>query len=884
MSATKYTRIRVLVALTLAGLLAYQNSCQNDFHYDDMHSVVDNPSVRELGNIPRFFYDPTTFSANPDWRMYRPLLLVSYAINYRLASLEQVERADIGGVGPRGLPDVFGFHVVNFILHIANAWFVWLLATRLLPQGRLALTSALLFVIHPLLSEPVNYISSRSSLLCTLFCLAALYALATSTAGRFRWRDHALISMLFAAGLGSKSLAVALPALGFIYMWFTGSVRRQWQLLLGPVVLTICYVLGTAAIIGKAMLQPVRSMEAQWATQIKAAAFYLSKVFMPVNQSVEPQFSVSEHLWVAPVGAAALVLASLAVLCLRSGVRHQTTVLASCWAFASLLPSSLVPLNVLVNEHRLYLPMAAVAIALGSALVGCRRRVLLGFWACMIVLLALTVQRNSVWQNEEVLWADAAVKGPLMTRPHINLGKAYLDQDRYQEAIDESRRALSISPTLSRAHYNIGTAYLHQKKRESAIASYERALEITPRLMEAHNNLGNAYKQLGQYPEAIESFRRALEIVDNAAVYHNIGSAFLSAGLYDSAATYFRVAIEQDPDSRVSYNGLAKALIKDDRFHQAIAALQQGLSRWQRETDLLLLLGDAQARLGDDDLAAATYRRADLDDLTTSLRLGHQAQKRKDWERARRHFEEALEQSDSDARIHVALGEVWVEVGDAQKGLKGFRRAAELDPEMAAAYVNIGKVYLDHAGLVEAIAALERAVEIDVEHVEAWEYLAKAFGMSSKHQRAAEALYRAIALAPERSEPYHNLGMIQQQQGAWKEAERLYREALKRDPAQIQSFFNLGYVYLQQERYQEAVAACERAVELDRSNAGAYVNMARGWIGLGELEKALESYERALEQSSEADEWRRGVIGRIGEVKDELMRAKERDEKADDAL
>ena len=815
MSTSHYKRIRVLVGLTLVGLLAYQNSCQNSFHYDDMHSIADNPSVRSLGNIPRFFYDPTTFSVNPDWRMYRPLLLVSYAINYRLASIEQVERADSGGVGPRGLPDVFGFHVVNLILHIANAWLVWLLAARLLPQGRGAATSALLFVIHPLLSEPVNYVSSRSSLLCTLFCLAALCALARPSAGGFRWRDHALISVLFAAGLGSKSLAVAFPALGFIYMWFTGSVRRQWQLLLGPVALTICYIQGTAAIIGKAMLQPVRSMEAQWATQIKAAAFYLSKVFMPVNQSVEPQFSVSDHFWAPPVCAAALAFVSLAALCLRGRALHGTTVLASCWAFVSLLPSSLVPLNVLVNEHRLYLPMAAVAIALGSVLAGGRREVRLAFAACMVVLLALTVQRNSVWQNEEVLWADAVAKGPLMTRPHINLGKAYLDEERYQEAIDESRRALTISPTLSRAHYNIGTAYLHLRKRESAIASYERALEITPRLMEAHNNLGNAYKQLGQYSDAIESFRRALEIVDNSAVYHNIGSTFLSAGRNDSAATYFRVAIERNPDSRVSYAGLAKALIKDGRLHGAI---------------------------------------------------------------------EALEQSDSDARIRVALGEVWVEEGVPQEALKAFRRAAELDPEMASAYVNIGKVYLDHSGHVEAIAALQRAVEIDMENVEAWEYLAKAFGKSSKREQAAEALNRAIELAPERSEPYHNLGMIQQQQGAWREAERLYGEALKRDPAQSQSYFNLGFVYLQQGRYKEAVVACERVVELDSSNAAAYVNMARGWIGLGELEKALESYERGLEQSSEADEWRQGVIGRIEEVKGELRREKEREERADDAL
>ena len=110
--------------------------------------------------------------------MYRPVLLVSYALNYAV-----------------GEYDVFGYHLVNLVIHLANAWLVWLLAGALLSQRPGASVyntptdtlpsdddylsdstlAALLFTVHPVMSEPVNYISSRSSLLatffsCSLFC------------------------------------------------------------------------------------------------------------------------------------------------------------------------------------------------------------------------------------------------------------------------------------------------------------------------------------------------------------------------------------------------------------------------------------------------------------------------------------------------------------------------------------------------------------------------------------------------------------------------------------------------------------------------------------------------------------------------------------------
>src|ERR1043166_3881766 len=95
----------VLVALVLVA--AYANHFHNSFHFDDAHTIVNNAAIRELGNIPRFFTDATTFSALPSNQSYRPLVSTLLAIDYR-----------IGGLNP------FWFHLSIFALFVALVFLI----------------------------------------------------------------------------------------------------------------------------------------------------------------------------------------------------------------------------------------------------------------------------------------------------------------------------------------------------------------------------------------------------------------------------------------------------------------------------------------------------------------------------------------------------------------------------------------------------------------------------------------------------------------------------------------------------------------------------------------------------------------------------------------
>ena len=170
---SRVPKLTSALLLVLAIVFIYMNTMSHSFHFDDFHSIVENPSVREIGNIPEYFKDPGMFSGKAGIRMYRPLLLVTYAINYWF-----------GGY------DVTGYHLVNILLHVLNTLFVYLVAlylfstsgfkphnTQHTPYNSLwpAFITALFFGVHTINTHTVNYISSRSVLLVSFLSRGFLF-------------------------------------------------------------------------------------------------------------------------------------------------------------------------------------------------------------------------------------------------------------------------------------------------------------------------------------------------------------------------------------------------------------------------------------------------------------------------------------------------------------------------------------------------------------------------------------------------------------------------------------------------------------------------------------------------------------------------------------
>ena len=149
----------VAAGLFVGTAALFAPTLDHGFVYDDSHSIVDNVRLRDWQQIPTYFVDPAAFSVMPQAQMYRPILLTTYAVNFALD-------------GPSG------FHLVNVLLHAGAAVLLWYLLGSLGFSRSVALGSAVLFAVHPLTTEPVNYISSRSSSLSALWLLTAAIAIA----------------------------------------------------------------------------------------------------------------------------------------------------------------------------------------------------------------------------------------------------------------------------------------------------------------------------------------------------------------------------------------------------------------------------------------------------------------------------------------------------------------------------------------------------------------------------------------------------------------------------------------------------------------------------------------------------------------------------------
>ena len=650
---TRELRIALLV-LCAALAVAYHASFTNAFHYDDFHSIVENSHIRSLAQVPNFFVDPGLFSSMPERAMYRPMLLLSYALNYAVGDYE-----------------IVGYHIVNWLLHLGCALWVYALGCRLHGQWQAALLGALFFALHPLTTEPVNYISSRSESLVAFFYLAALfgYMLWRQGAGHWYW----LFSLVaFSGGVLSKSVAIVLPvALLAFERWgrtATNALRGQyWFYYLAYWGVIAGYLILARSWLGASLGNPVRGMAEQLATQAKAAVYYAHLIIAPIQLNVEHPFSAAPSLANLAVVLGFAVIASV----LWFARRRPLVLLVGGWALLPLLPSSLVPLNVLVNEHRLYLPLAFLGVGIGWLLPGAQSR-RNGLICCLLLAIcaSMTHARTLVWQDELSLWSDAAGKAPGMYRTHLHLGGALEQNGQVAAALERYDRALALAPDAVEVHYNRGralialrqldaglAAYRHclelepgylpaqlnlaalyqdmgrlaaaeallrealasrpetadiwrrlgllhkvQGKTDEAVAMYLRALELDPGLVEARYNLANVYRDLGREEDALAQYQQALKYrSDHVGVYRNLGELHLARGQFQEAIEVWSMGLRQLPHEVIFYYGLGQALEAQNRLAAAVVNyrrfLQGGRLNPQQAAGLKSHIAELEASL-----------------------------------------------------------------------------------------------------------------------------------------------------------------------------------------------------------------------------------------------------------------------------------------------
>ncbi len=594
-----------------------------------------------------------------------------------------------------------------------------------------ALVVGATFALHPINSQLVNYISSRSELLYVLGVLGALYF------HRFK-SARGTACILYTLALLCKSAAVVLLPLVFVIELVRGrDLKRVMLVVLPYAVMTVVYlvVITIDGFLPRSLGQDVRPLDVQLFTQTKAIVFYLKLIAVPVGLSVEHAFTEATSLTDGTVLASALLVVTVLGLTIRSsgslprssGSLPWVTI-GTLWFFAGLLLTFIFPLNVLVNEHRLYLPFVGVLILVG-AVIGKRRstavrssaRIPSPVSAALAVVLLLTCAahthaRNAVWVDEHALWTDAVTKAPGMFRVQSNLGLALYERGESTAAREAFERSIEINPRYGKSWSNVGLVYEDLGLLQRAEQAFEQARRLSPGLSGSYNNLGRLYSRLGRNSQAVALLESAVRLDShNLEAWVNLGRAYQQQERLSAAEKSYRLAASLDSGYAPSFNNLGLLLGELGRREEARLALQRAVEIDPTYTEAAVNL--KLHELVDEGVGTtAAYRRVLSDfpqQVTIWKALAESELRSLNWSEAAVAYEEVVQRDSTDADAHENLATAYRNAGRIVKAITSYEKALLLEAGSIRIYNNLASAFAAKGDFESALRVTRQALRLD---------------------------------------------------------------------------------------------------------------------------------------------------------------------------
>ena len=829
-----------LTALLLIGLIAiliYSNTFSASFHFDDASNIVDNPRIKNTANL-------LDFSGS------RYIGFLTFVLNYRFGGLS-----------------LFGFHLVNLMIHITNGVLVYFLirllfqAPRLAPQPAfatappvIALCTALLFVVHPLQTQAVTYIVQRFASLAALFYLLTVVCYLQwrlsppESKGRYLWYAAAFLSTILA--MKTKEITFTLPAMLLLleFAAFGPPTRKQWIGLI-PFFLTLPLIpLSRPGALGEGEAGLARAtMDInRWdylLTQFKVIVTYLRLLLFPVNQNLDYDYPAAHSLFEPSVFLSFLLLATLgtgAVYLLfvsrrtAADPRLRLIGFGILWFFLALsIESSFIPIRDVINEHRVYLPSVGFWLAATTALLGFSGRwripVAAGLGGLILLFAFAAYQRNQIWQDELSLWSDVVRKSPHKARAHLGIGAVYKEMGRREEAFQEFKTAVNLKPDYGEAHYNLGVIYKEQKQWNEAVQEYQAALAFKPDYPHGYYNLGLLYHEMKRPEDAATAFEEALRLQpDYTEAHNNLGNVYQELGRQDEAFQEYKAAIATNPDYAEAHNNLGVLYQKTGRVMDAMREYQTALSIKPDYAAARRNLGNAYKELGKLDESIPEYQ-------------------------------SALAQDPNDAEVHNNLGVVYKESGRLNEAVQEYRAALSLNPNYTEAHNNLGIAYKSLGRFNEAIQEYQAALTRDPNYAEVHNNLGNVYQKVNRLSDAILEYQTAITLKPNYTPAHFNLGLAYYEQKKLSDAIDSFKEAVRLKPDFAEAHNNLGDIYKEQGNFQDALREFQTALKLKPDLVEAYYNLGECYQHTGQIPEAIKAYEQALQIKPDYDKARQAL-------------------------
>ncbi len=555
---------RCCLLIVLLGIIIYGGHLKNSFQFDSVAYVVNNQNLKNPAEMLTLDY----------WRagwFSRSLVQMSLAVN-----------AYLGEARP------FGYHLLNLTLHIFNAVLLFFITEKLCrsllrkPKTEnsdniwtISLFTVVLFLCHPLQTESVVYIMSRSEVLAATFYLGGFYLFQSifdgrrtgSTAVKFLWVLPLLVA-IFLLGFSVKQTLITLPAVLFLYSLCQCGLEsrplvflQRWRwviagiVFLAGILLLRKLLIDETFLIGPSNPDEMVGRKNYMLSQPSVLIFYYLKLLLfPFNLNIDPDIPVVTELF------SWRFLGPLAGIGMMIYLATKTTgsriyLFCVAWYFIVLSPSSsIVTLHDLAAEHRTYLAAYGfyLLFVLGLFHLSAYKKITVFFLLVLMTssLGMMTVKRNLAWRSERTLWEDTRKKSPDLVRPLINLGRAYGEAGDTEKAIYYYEKSLKLAPTVFAPNYNLGDLYLARGRVEEALRLFLRAERLDPGVPEVHGKLGEIYLNEKQFELAERYFKKAVELNPKyPSALRNLGILnYFHLNRPQQGIAYFSRSLTLDPD------------------------------------------------------------------------------------------------------------------------------------------------------------------------------------------------------------------------------------------------------------------------------------------------------------------------------------------------
>jgi tetratricopeptide (TPR) repeat protein len=504
----------------LIGISIYFNSFDNHLFWDDDDVIVKNIYTQNLSYLPKYFSENLISGVGQISNYWRPLLLISFAIDFQLWGLNPIS-----------------YHLVNTILHIISAFLGFFLLYKLTNKRfLLSFLPALFFLIHPLQTEAVTYVAGRADPLATVFILIALiFYISFRELKNYKYIYLSLGSFVLA--LMVKEQVILLPILVLLIelsFYFKKHKLKSSILKLIPYFsLSFIYFILRITVLNFNELLSGSNYSSLYDSSLWVRLYtfffviwkYFSLLFVPHNLHMAPEIDAVSSLTYSSGFSLITLLLLLAYIAYKIYDKNKYFAFGLLWFFIILAPrTNIISINRPMYEHWLYLPILGFYLALFSLLFFIidkisKKRIKKYIYYIIISLICiyalylsyLTIARNNVWQDPITFYQYNLEYTPNSFIQHNNLGMALAAKGQHKEAIEHYQRSLAINTDYPQVYSNYANSLLALNRVDEASKNYMKAIDKSPKFIIPYQKLLIIYSLQNNEDKIAELFNKFKE-------------------------------------------------------------------------------------------------------------------------------------------------------------------------------------------------------------------------------------------------------------------------------------------------------------------------------------------------------------------------------------